>query len=308
MPAHTIKRRQWTTEEDNLLRELMSTKTLSFRQMATRFPGRNATSLRKHARVHLGLDNDGFIFHKHTYNQAFFAIPNPINCYVAGFYAADGYVGDNITTRVLAISLAPKDGHQVETFKRLLGYSGNITIDQREHLGHCNMHSLRLYSAYEIAADLERNFGLSYPKTFRIPAPNLTDPHLQLCYLAGLLDGDGCVHIGNKNTVLIRYVSASRDVVDWIKSFVDSMGLQTLKRGRHYTVCKEKRSAAYSFAVAGLKALDLIKRVQRLKAEGVPILDRKWDHPRINAYISEFCEKHGVTLDPPQEIRPSPGV
>jgi hypothetical protein len=274
----------------------MSTKTMSFRQIALHFSGRSATSVRKHALVHLGLSNEGFVAHKHTYDQTFFAVPNPINCYVAGFYAADGYIGNNPTTRLLTISLAPQDGHQVETFKRLLNYSGNITVDLREHLGHCNMHSLRLYSAYQITADLERNFGLTDRKTYRLPAPNLTDPHLQLCYLAGLLDGDGCVHINSQGRVVIRYLSASRTIVDWVKAFIDGMALKTLKRGRHYVVKKEKDSAAYGFTVGGLKALDLITRIQRLKMEGVPILDRKWDNPRINAYISDFCMKHGVTL------------
>jgi hypothetical protein len=296
MPQHIIKRRPWTTEEDNLLRELLATKKLSFNQMARHFPGRNGTSLRKHARVHLGLANEGFVLRKHTYNQAFFQTPNPINCYVAGFYAADGYIGDNPTTRLLTISLAPQDGHQVETFKQLMEYSGNVTIDSRSHEGRCDMHSLRLYSAYQITADLERNFGLTNRKTHRIPAPNLTDPHLKLCYLAGLLDGDGCVHINVQNRVVVRYVSASRAIVDWVKAFVDGMGLQTLKRGRHYRVRKETDSAAFAFTVGGLKAVDLIRRIQRLKAEGIPILDRKWDNPRINAYISDFCARHGVTV------------
>ena len=305
-----MSRKYWTAEEESLLRELLEQKKLSFNQMTKFFEGRTGDALRKHAINYMGLSNEGFIFKKHSYNQRFFETPNPINCYVAGFYAADGYIGDNPTTRLLTISLAPEDGHQVETFKRLLEYSGQITIDPREHESRkrCDMHSLRLYSAYQITADLERVFGLTNKKTYRIPAPNITDPHLQLCYLAGLLDGDGCVHINKRGYISLGYTSCSLTIVEWVKQITDKMNLFALRTGKENHIRSLVPTAnAYSYVLGGYKAIDLILRIQALKKEGIPILDRKWDNERLNIYIKDYAEKHGpIPITPPPTVTSIP--
>lgn len=40
--------------------------------------------------------------------------------------------------------------------------------------------------------------------------------------------------------------------------------------------------------------MDLISKVQELKKEGVPVLDRKWDNEKLNNYIKEFKKHHGL--------------
>lgn len=295
--------RNWTPEEDNLLRDLMATKKYSFRQMAKHFVGRTPTSLRKHALNHLGLRHDDFVFRKHSYNRTFFETPNPINCYVAGYYAADGCIQDNPTTRVITLSLAAEDGNQVETFKHLLGYSGKVCIDPRKR-GQ-DTHSLRLYGAHQMAADLERNFGLTINKTHRLPPPKLADAYLQFCYLIGLLDGDGCVHLTSRDYLIITYVSCSYSIVNWVKTLVDSLKLTAVRANRSSDVRLECNAQAYRYTIGGAKAVDLICRAQALKSEGVPILDRKWDNPRINAYIDAFEVKHDLKLRRVGSISPS---
>ncbi len=290
----------WTPEEDALLIELVKLNRVCYPEMVKHFNGRSRASLQKRA-LRLGLSRDGFVYRKHYYNQAFFEIPNPINCYVAGFYAADGCIGDNPTTRYLSISLAMKDGHQVDTFARLIGYTGQVATDPKEYWGpdHSDMRSLRLYGAQQITADLERVFGLTPAKTFRIPAPNLEDPHLKLCYLAGLLDGDGCVHISIHGYISIKYASSSKTIVEWVKTYTDSLklkGIRTYNTGPSISSTHNER--AYIYAICGAKAIDLIERVQKLKLEGVPILDRKWDNPQINNYIQQFKEKHNINTPP----------
>lgn len=297
MPYHN-----WTTEEDNLLRDLIATKKYSFRQMAVHFTDRTGTALRKHALKYLNLRHDDFVFRKHAYNRTFFETPSPLNCYVAGYYAADGCITDNPTTRVLAICSASTDLHQMETFKKLLGYTGSVSVETYTSklpngvIRPQTMCWLRLYGAHQITADLKRNFGLDHLKMYHMPAPGLTDEHLKLCYLVGLFDGDGCVHVNVYGKVVIRYVSASRAIVEWVKTTIESMGLRTLKPGRHFAIVKEANSAAYAYAFGGYKALDFIRRAQRLKAEGIPILDRKWDNPRVNAAIKDFETIHGVMV------------
>ena len=286
----------WSPTEDSLLRELVSSKKLSFAQMAKRFPGRTGTGLRKRAINYLGLDHSDYIHRLHYYHQDFFETPNPLNCYAAGYYAADGCIQDNPTTRVVTMSLAPEDRAQVEVFKTMLGYTGEVTHDDYEYK---QMYSLRLYGAHKLAADMERHFGLVPRKTHRLPAPNLTDPHLQLCYLAGLLDGDGCVSISNRGLISVSYVSASRAIADWVGQYIQSLNLLSLKLGRHANVRSLTHAKAFRYQVCGCKALDLIRRVQALKHHhGIPVLDRKWDNPALNAYIAAFEAKHGVNLTP----------
>lgn len=290
----------WTPSEDQQLVELLSLKKHSFNQMARLFSTpRTGTSLRKRA-LSKGLTNHGFIFFKHSYNRAFFSVPNPVNCYVAGYYAADGHIADNPTTRLLSMELSHLEWHQLETFKRLIEYTGDVQDSSYPY--HPEMCALRLYSAYEITADLERHFGLTPRKTHRLPAPNLTDPHLQLCYLAGLLDGDGCVCISNTNQLTISYVSSSCAIAVWVQLFVESLNLRHLRNkapGKVRPVCNGTN--AFTYSVSGLKAIDLIRRVQALKLEGIPILDRKWDNPRLNEYIAAFEASHGL----PPSVHPA---
>lgn len=283
----------WTVEEENQLRELVTARQYSYNQMTQFFTGRSGTGLRKHAIDYLKMNQKGRVHFKYSYNQAFFAVPNPVNCYVAGYYAADGHIADNPTTRLLCMELSHLEWHQLETFKRLMEYTGPIR--DSSYPGRDKMCALRLYSAYQITADLEKHFGLTPRKTHRLPAPNLADPHLQLCYLVGLIDGDGCMQISNTNRLSISYTSSSRTIVEWVKSFVDSLGLSSIKRGRRGNVRSASNSTeAYTYQVCGLKAIDLIKRVQKLKSEGIPILDRKWDNDRLNAYIRDFETTHHI--------------
>ena len=299
-----MSRKYWTPEEDALLKKLMTTKKYSYNQMAVSFVGRSGTALRKRALNQLGLNHNDYTHRLHYYNQSFFAVPNPVNCYVAGFYAADGCIGDNPTTRYLSISLSEKDGHQVETFARLLEYSGKVTIDPKEYWGpdHSNMHSLRLYGAHQITADLERVFGLTPSKTFRIPAPNLTDQNHKLCYLAGLLDGDGCVNLQfsqGVTTLYIKYVSSSREIVEWVKTFIDSLNLVSKGKRLPSIVRKASGVEAFNYNVGGSKAVDLAIKIKALKSQGLPLLDRKWDNQQLNDYIKDFSftqYQHGEPL------------
>lgn len=279
--------KNWTPEESKLLGELVTGGKHSYNQMVPFFIGRSGTSLRKHAISALGMNQKGHIHKLHSYNQTFFAVPNPINSYVAGFWAADGHVTDNPTTRLIAIELSHTERHQLETFKKLMEYTGDVK--DSSYPGREAMCALRLYSAYQLASDLEKNFGIGPRKTHRLPAPNLIDSHLQLCYLAGLLDGDGCVCISNQDRLSIQYASSSLEIINWVKSFTDSLNLTTIRIKRGGEIHDLRPAAnAYRYQIAGMKAVDLIKRVQGLKAEGVPILNRKWDNPTLNAYIADY--------------------
>lgn len=294
--------RPWTEEEYNKLRELVALKKYSFNQMATHFDGRSGTSLRKRA-LKMGLTNEEFILFKHSCNRDFFAVPNSINCYVAGFYAADGCISDNPTTRVLTLAISTSDIEQLRKFKDLFKYTGRIdTMEARgEVIGpggkmmQCrSMSALRLYSAYKMTEDLEKHFGLTSNKTYRLPPPSLVDPHFKLCYIAGIIDGDGCINISNQDRLSISYTSSSRLIMEWLKSEIENMELRSIRDKVGAKIRKVEHANAYTYQIAGLKAIDLIRRVQKLKLEGVPILDRKWDNDRLNTYMVDFEKRFSL--------------
>lgn len=283
--------KNWTTEEENLLKQLLSEKKYSFNQMSKFFEGRSGQSLSRHAKDYLNLKNENFIFKKYSYDQNFFEIPNLINCYVAGFYAADGCITDNSTTRVLSLVLSGLELDQLKKFKELFKFTGQINSHEYEYSK--NMHGLRLYSAYKITEDLEKNFNLTPNKVYRLPPPNLSDSKLKFAYLIGLLDGDGCVHISNQNKLIITYTSSSLKIMEWVKNEIESMNLRSIKN-KGGKIIQLKHANAYNYQVSGLKAIDLISKVQQLKSEGIPILDRKWDNEKLNNYIKEFKQNYGL--------------
>lgn len=281
----------WTSEEENLLRELISTKKYSYNQMSKFFEGRGGESLRHHA-INMGINQKGRIHFTHSYNKNFFSTPNPINCYVAGYWAADGHIADNPTTRVVAIELSHTEWHQLEKFKTLMKYTGDVR--DSSYPGREKMCALRFYSAYQLAEDLEKNFGVTKQKTYRLSPPNLNNDHLKLSYLAGLLDGDGCVNISITNRLCISYTSSSIKIMEWVKTFIESLDLQRLSDKGGIIRRVSGGWNAYVFQVCGLKAIDLIRRIQKLKSEGIPILDRKWDNEKLNTYITNFEREHNL--------------
>lgn len=283
--------KNWTAEEESLLKNLLSEKKYSFNQMAKSFEGRSGNSLRKHALQYMDLTNENFIFKKYSYDQDFFVIPNIINCYVAGFYAADGCISDNTSTRVLSLVLSGIELEQLQKFKELFKFDGEVR--PFNYSGKQNMYGLVLYSAYKITEDLEKNFNLTSNKVYRLPPPNLIDEKLKLSYLIGILDGDGCVHISNQNKLMITYTSSSLEIMEWVKNKIESMNLDTI-RDRGGKIRKCNHANAYNYQISGMKAISLISKAQELKKEGVPILDRKWDNERLNNYIKEFKEKHNI--------------
>lgn len=293
-----MSRRYWTTEEDSLLTELVKVNKLSYREMSSKFEGRSGVSLLKRAQ-RLGLDRNGFVFCKHSHNKTFFQIPNPINCYVAGYIAADGHISESGTTSYIALALSIRDEKQIELFAKLMSFTGTPLLQPRKHWDWGNFSDvkiLKICSAYELIADLKRNFGLTQKKTYRIPAPCLDTEELKLCYLAGLLDGDGCVHISNTDLLTISYTSCSLLIVEWVMNFTKSLQLKGIRSKKFSKISYHKNTRSYRFSIAGAKAVDLIERMQQLKAKGIPILDRKWDNPELNQYISEFKAKFSEKL------------
>ena len=121
----------FTKEEEQYIAE--SYDKIPYQEMATKL-GRNYNSVRGVAR-RMGVVVPRHISGKYKpgglkacyVNESFFTVPNPLNCYWAGFIAADG----SITCRSdfdksLFFKLSTKDLKHLETFKEQIEHKGNL--------------------------------------------------------------------------------------------------------------------------------------------------------------------------------------
>lgn len=275
----------WSDQEEILLKQLVADGKHSYRQMGVYFPGRSPESLRGHARCVLDISNDIYKPHKYTFNERFFHIPNPINSYWAGYLAADGSIATPLNVRPkLRLELGNLDLEHLILFKKTLGYNGVIAPG-----GNKGTSYVQITITEDYMDDLALNFGVIPRKAHHLSPPKLEGLANRVAFLAGLLDGDGCVHISVINNLSVSYVSASVTAVEWYKEIMTELRLPSLRAKKEPRIHKESRAEAYRLTYVGAKAIALVKVMQALKRDlGIPILDRKWDNPCLNQYIADF--------------------
>lgn len=284
------RNKKWSVEEENKLRELLSLKKYSFEEMAKFFDNRMGRSLGHRAKK-LGLNNKDHKSKKYSHDEMFFETPNPINSYIAGFYAADGSVYGK-STAIVSLAIHGNDSHQLQKFKEYFKYDGIISKSKRD-----NLVTLRIYSADKWHEDLYKNFNLASNKTYRLPPPNLQDKDLILCYIAGLLDGDGSVFISGQNTLAVCYTSSSLLIMEWVKNQIEILNLKILRNRDLPEIRKCNHANAYEYRFTGSRAIHFIKIIQDLaKKYNLPILKRKWDNDKLNNYISEFLVRNNIDI------------
>ncbi len=307
-------RKSWSLEEESRLKELVATGKYSYPELTVLFPGRSSDSLRCHARQYLDI-HSCYRQHKYTYDSDFFTIPNVINSYVAGFLAADGCV--QLSTKqspVLTLSLSVKDVDHLSRIKSLLGYTGPIhnhtnRPKRPDNLvkGGLGMMTLQISVSEQYIKYLADNFGVIPRKTRRLKPPELSFEN-QLAYLIGLIDGDGYVcPIANRSNIAVGFISSSEEAAKWIKEFVDSLGFTQLKGKKVVNIGTRYEGRAFTIRYQGAQAIALIKLVQAFKqARGIPLLDRKWDNPKVNQHILDFEAKYPSFQYTPPTFLPNP--
>lgn len=282
--------KNWTAQEEILLRELVTEGKHSYLEMEKFFPGRSRNSLTSHARQYLDINNNIYKQHKYTYNKNFFKEVNSLNSYIAGYLAADGSITTPLNVNPkLRLELADLDKEQLKIIKDVIGFTGPIIPSGRERY---NLSYFQITVSQDYMDDLALNFGVIPRKTYHLSPPYLKRFEDRISFLCGLLDGDGCVHISKNNNLSVSYTSASIAAVEWYKQIVAELNLPSLKV-KCNNIHKIKNSNAYSLTCNGAKAVALVKVMQILKRDlKIPILDRKWDNPSLNQYILDFEKKY----------------
>lgn len=283
----------WTKEEDEKIRELVNGGK-SYRQIAAIFKTRSAFAIQLRARRYLDINNP-YIEHKWTKNESFWEIPNPINCYYAGFSAADASIQKytNGIGHIYRLEIHERDVSVLEDLKSKCSYNGPIFRSERTTAtGKKTIHvRLCINSATQWAEDLKKNFGIGERKTFRLCPPNINNDYLEWCYLIGLIDGDGTISFtANKSTITIKIYSCSFAILEWAKRLIDSKGFVGLKE-KEVNIKNIKNSRCYTYGLCGYKAIQLF---EFLKTFDLLKLHRKWNNPEILSIIENYKKAHNL--------------
>lgn len=234
---HTSSRKpkidqDWTPEELSLLQEHYC-KPDGPRLLQQLLPHRGYNSIKGMANVK-GLKRRPVF----TKNKLFFRQGSENSHMLSGFIAADGCITGQKYDR-LNITLSIKDQDHLHAIKDLLEYSGEIytyqpklrtMIDKRsgkEYLigkdPHC---TLQIGQCDEWIADLKQTWNITPRKSHTLQPPNLTNLCHILCYLSGLIDGDGWVCLNKKadskhGKVLEISVMGTKELMTWVKRVFD---------------------------------------------------------------------------------------
>lgn len=290
---------QWTLEEDSIIRRCLA-EGMQIKQALPLLPKRRIRGL--YSRVYtLGLQS-GQPRTKHSKDETFWETPNSLNSYYAGLIAADGSVGGY--REVLQWTCESADRSSMQGLIVASKFTGQITESVKHHAtGNSSIHCRMLVSACQKwNADLARNFNIVPQKSHRLAPPIFTNDLLACCYLIGYTDGDGCISIGKPKGApempVFCYTSASRAILEWLQSFVESR-FPFSRAGRPNSIATSHNGNYHHYRVAGMVAIKLFDFLRRID---VPHFARKWDNPAFLALVETYRQKWPEFFAPDKEL------
>lgn len=212
----------------------------------------------------------------HVVNDSFFSELNQINCYYAGFIAADGNIDKNKTK--LTIGLAKKDEQFLNKF--IINLNSDYCVMHNQNKGFENCF-ICIYSK-QICKDLEKWFNIVPAKSLIYNPPVLQDD-LEDCFIMGLIDGDGTIGFtkrkeGTQKSLYISFVG-TYDTVNLVKIKFDKiLGKNTSKLYQ-----KDSQKNSWQYRISDKNAREIFKYYYN-KYNYLPTLDRKWSKE-----IYDYC-------------------
>lgn len=200
----------WSEKELQILKE--NYETLSSDKISELL-NRSAAAIRWKAQD-IGLKaNVSLRSKKYTFNEDFFASYTSNNCYIAGLIAADG----SINTEKNSLWFFQSKPELVGYIKDNLKSNNEVYFRERENTKEYSI----LFTSEKLVSDINRNFLIKDRKSFLgLEVPPIKNLELALCYIAGLIDGDGSISYKKASergrNILSFTLLASKEILNWI--------------------------------------------------------------------------------------------
>jgi hypothetical protein len=262
--------RIWTEEEDGVIcAEYSKLSRTKLALLLDRTPSAVAN------RVHvLGLKKG--VQRKHTFNNDFFSVPNPICSYWAGFIAADGTIRDK--QKHVVISLTEKDKDSLVAFAENCEYSGTI----KTRVSNCKTPS-KSYSGYRSVVievcgaskwiqDLQFNYNVTPRKTLYLQPPVRLDRLNSLAFICGLIDGDGTIYVGKDGRLQFSVVG-TEDMLVWVQKCFDALVPSASKLHAQPRCRNDRGKTHWCYKITGFRANAIMKILMDFD---IPRMQRKW--------------------------------
>ncbi len=194
---------------------------------------------------------------RYKVNDDFFSVPCLENAYWAGLLAGDGNITQN---GVIRLSL--KDKELVEGFKKATKFKGKVRKYKAPQGG--QMYSIAV-SSLQWIEDLQQ-FNVVPNKSHTLSPPDLESP-LDLAYLKGLYDADGCLTHTTKGYAVWK-VAGTKMTCEWVKAIANELVPE-----HRASVRSNNGKSTYEFVLVGSRAIQMLRA---LHAVPTPELPRKW--------------------------------
>ncbi len=252
---------KWTKQEIKILEDNYS--SLGPTKIQELLPGRTKK----------GIINKAFVSQittKSSHIKNYFKETSKFQPFIAGFIAADGCIHQhkNGGQKIISFNLQAADKDILEFIKSDFRYTGNICKGVYKNFNVPYV-ALRIYSANQLAKDLEAIYKITPRKTYTIEFPKLKTNIEIIKYIAGVFAGDGHARKSKRGYSVFQITSAS-------KPFLDRLSEEVL-RLIDYTGDKTyiyKNGDAWCFMLTGKNAEAWIKIM--LKADFLKVPERKW--------------------------------
>lgn len=237
---------------------------------------------------------------QYTKDEAFFDASNDASNVIAGFVAADGCISEERRSFVITISAKDKDylekiRNHVKHSGALIGGSrpaGHVIVSRgKEYIQKETHHVTLLVSdCTRWIESLQKTWNITPRKSHTLQPPNLTNLRHILCYLSGLIDGDGWVCLNKKadakhGKVLEISVMGTKELMTWVKKIFDY-----ITPGENEAQVNNNTSNNHTCSVKGMRAYVIAKVFLSLD---ILRLDRKWDLAR--EYITLLDQPGGMS-------------
>lgn len=240
------------------------------KELADLLPSRTLSSIFQKARSLNLKANRKLTRKQYQVDDNYFSVPNMENSYWAGFIAADGNIGDP-KDRV-RIKLIASDAHHLEVFQRCCNSTSPIMDSYNGLKKYAN---LEIHGVPQWKDDLRRNFNITPRKSLTLQPPLYLSRENSLAFIAGYLDGDGCIFQEKPPTGHLRLgvqVTGTHEVLRWIKNWFDEIAPSKYQAN----VCSVGR--VYSYKIVGKKAALVLRGLLHMPS---PKLGRKWKKVEI---------------------------